>query len=133
MSYLWGGRFSSDASGSCFGLPMVQGKIATTLPIEIQNTNNSSAVLEYDGFYRRGQKTQMQISYAPSPDLSTIGGQGSQVGVCGSFKGGSTLTQQQIDFVINHMTETTIEGTYVSKNPGDKGEFHITRLLQIQG
>lgn len=132
MTYQWNGRFVSDSTGTCFGFPMVKGKITTILPTVIGDTNNSSVTLEYDGFYRMGQKTNMIISYSTIIDNSTIGGQGKQIGVSSGFKGNSMLTQQTIDFVINYATDTMIDGTYYSQSPRDHGTFQISRQLQIR-
>lgn len=120
---IWAGRFVSDSSGSCFGLPMVKGRIYTVLPMLIEDTNDCNVVLNYDGFYRSGQKSEMKISYS-----KTLEGQGRQVGVSGGFKGASTLTQQSIDFKIDNVTDKLIEGTYDSTNPGDRGTFYIKKL-----
>ncbi len=108
------GRFTSDQYGSCFGVPTVKGTIRAKIPKLVQETNNCAIELKYEGFYRKGQVSQMRVSYSAS-----LRGLGNQRG----FVGGSMETQQTVEFAIDEMSETQMSGRYTSYNPADRGEF----------
>jgi hypothetical protein len=78
---------------------MVKGTIRAKIPKLVQETNNCAIELKYEGFYRKGQVSQMHVSYSTS-----LRGLGNQRG----FVGGSKETQQTVEFAIDEMSEASL-------------------------
>ena len=106
MSKNWSGSFTSNYY-NFLGINMVSGNIKVTLPIDITQTD-TFATLTFTGIYRRGVTVELDFKYS-TPYL------------IGSFKESSQI----IKFTPTSLNLNTINGTYTSENPYDRGSFSM--------
>lgn len=122
----WKGRFISQEYAYFFGaLPFVKGVIAVTLPEDLSSVD-TTATFVYDGFYRCGDTSTFTF-ISTVPDGQFANGSGQQDGVAYFNGKNEHNTQQEISFIVTHISPTRIEGTYKSVNPSDRGTFYLEK------
>jgi hypothetical protein len=113
----WAGTFTSSDNPGWWILKGVCGRIEVDVPDDLE-TLDATARFTYTGFYRLGHTSEFAFKYVEKH------GQGEQLGV--HFKG-TSKGNQTIDFDVSCSDTKNIWGTYVSVNPGDSGNFELTR------
>lgn len=86
-----------------------------------QEMSRATFMIEYTGTYSHGARKV--ISTEVTDYLGNPTGQGETVVY--SFKGCSGT--QTINFQVTKMTENKIDGVYTTVNPGDEGNFSLSR------
>lgn len=110
----WEGHFQSDMYKIFFGI------IRTVKGIVLLDVNAHKATLQYTGYYRMNDITEMTI------DLDKLAG--TQVGKVVGFKGRSLYSLQEVSFEITRVTHNKVEGTYISSQPTDIGRFWLKKV-----
>lgn len=111
----WEGVFSSTMYPPLLGvIPRVCGRLTVA---------GDTAVLQYTGMYRRGQRSTMALDAARAS--------GTQPGVASSsFGGACATTLQTVSFVVLTRAADEVTGTYSSVNPLDAGTIRLRAVAR---
>src|SRR5687768_3246403 len=116
----WTGYFASDTYTLLWLISTVKGDIELNVSSsspDADDITKTEAHIQYTGLYRAHQEETVEFNHSSDKD------QGIRI-LSGCLK---QRREQKMSFIIEHLIDDYIYGTYYSVEPYDKGRFYLKR------